>query len=198
MNRKGHPFLYKLTLVTMAITSPRLLLQSPSEVSPSSMLAYATRNEVFFAPWLPKRHPDFLTLPFQEKLLAARAQEMEAGREVTFYFSEQDTPHQIIGDLSFFGIIRGAMLSCLVGYKTDGNHLRQGYMREALQRGIDLVFDEMGLHRVEANIMPRNEPSVGLIKKLGFEYQGVAKRIIKINGVWEDHAQYVLLNQEID
>jgi ribosomal-protein-alanine N-acetyltransferase len=43
---------------------------------------------------------------------------------------------------------------------------------------------------VEANIIPRNAASIGLVKKLGFRYEGTAERYLRIAGVWEDHERW--------
>jgi ribosomal-protein-alanine N-acetyltransferase len=45
--------------------------------------------------------------------------------------------------------------------------------------------------------MPRNLRSRRVVEKLGFVEEGLAKQYLKINGVWEDHIHYVLLNDEV-
>ena len=39
-------------------------------------------------------------------------------------------------------------------------------MTEAVQKGIEIMFNEFGLHRIEANIMPKNKPSLRVVEKL--------------------------------
>ena len=60
------------------------------------------------------------------------------------------------------------------------------------------MFTEKRLHRIEANIIPRNIASIKAIEKAGFIYEGISKKYLNINGVWEDHLHYVLLNSEIE
>ena len=69
-------------------------------------------------------------------------------------------------------------------------------MIEALRAAIVIIFKELKLHRIEANIMPRNRHSMNLVKKLGFEYEGLAKKYLKINGKWEDHIHMTILNKD--
>jgi ribosomal-protein-alanine N-acetyltransferase len=69
-------------------------------------------------------------------------------------------------------------------------------MTEALTAVIEHAFTTMGLHRLEANVMPRNEASKGLLVKLGFHDEGIAKRYLQIQGRWEDHTHMVMLREE--
>ena len=65
---------------------------------------------------------------------------------------------RVIGTVAFNNIIRGAFLSCHLGYKLDKDEINKGYATEAIRKGIDIIFNYYGLHRIEANIMPRNTP----------------------------------------
>lgn len=60
-------------------------------------------------------------------------------------------------------------------------------MREALEAGLAWAFGELGLHRVMANYLPRNERSARLLERLGFEREGYVRRYLQIAGQWEDH-----------
>ena len=60
-----------------------------------------------------------------------------------------------------------------------------------------LAFGPLRLHRVEANIMPRNRPSLRVAEKLGFHSEGISPRYLAIQGVWEDHVHMVRLNEEL-
>ncbi|MDF2805036.1 MAG: alanine acetyltransferase [Anaerocolumna sp.] len=99
--------------------------------------------------------------------------------------------------ISFSNIVRGAFLSCHLGYSLDEQYINQGYVTEAIRTGIEVIFKEYKLHRIEANIMPRNLRSKKVCEKLGFKEEGLAKDYLKINGKWEDHIHMVLLNDEV-
>ena len=45
-------------------------------------------------------------------------------------------------------------------------------------------FDTLGLHRMEAAIVPRNVKSRRVAAKLGLRDEGVAERFLQIRGVW--------------
>lgn len=112
----------------------------------------------------------------------------------------------IVGQVSLNNISRGAFLSTAVGYWIAKPFARQGLMREGLTLAISLAFAPtasppplmagLGLHRVEANIMPRNRASIGLVKSLGFRYEGTAQRYLRIAGSWEDHERWAITVEE--
>ena len=79
-----------------------------------------------------------------------------------------------------------------------GDHAGHGYITEALRALVfDIAFGPLGLHRVEANVMPRNNRSIRVLEKLGFVQEGLARDYLRINGRWENHIHYVTLNREL-
>nr|WP_281201113.1 GNAT family N-acetyltransferase [Orenia metallireducens] len=95
-------------------------------------------------------------------------------------------------------MVRGCFQSCYLGYHLDKEEVNNGYMTEALEEAINFLFEEFKLHRIEANIMPKNNPSLRVVQKLGFYNEGLAKKYLTINGKWEDHIHMVLLNEEVE
>lgn len=62
---------------------------------------------------------------------------------------------------------------------------------------LDKVFNELNLHRIEANIQPENQSSIQLVKSNGFRYEGFSPRYLKINNQWCGHEQGGLLYDKI-
>jgi RimJ/RimL family protein N-acetyltransferase len=56
-----------------------------------------------------------------------------------------------------------------IGYALGRDHWGNGYIQEALQALITYAFDELNLHRLEADVDPRNAPSIRTLERLGFE-----------------------------
>ena len=63
---------------------------------------------------------------------------------------------------------------------------------------VEYAFQELRLHRIEANVMPRNRASLRVLEKNGFENEGLAKRYLQINGEWEDHIHMVIRNAAME
>jgi ribosomal-protein-alanine N-acetyltransferase len=100
----------------------------------------------------------------------------------------------ILGAINLNEIVRGPSQSCFLGYWIGASHARQGYMTEALQLALRHAFGTLRLHRVEANIMPVNRPSLALVKRAGFRREGYSPRYLKIAGRWADHERWALLS----
>ncbi len=105
-------------------------------------------------------------------------------------------PGRIIGQIGVSGIVRGAFQSCFVGYWIGQPFARHGYTTEALRLALRFAFRTLKLHRVEANIVPRNRASKALVKKLGLRYEGTSRRYLRIAGKWADHEHWAITVEE--
>lgn len=79
-----------------------------------------------------------------------------------------------------------------LGRRWQGN----GYIHEALSRLFDWVFGELGFRRLEADIDPRNLPSVRTVERLGFVREGLLRERWRVNGEVQDSVWYGLLARE--
>ena len=183
----------------LELTTDRLCLKVLGPDFAVQSLDYYTRNRAFLSEWNPIPPAEFYTLAYHQERLRNEINVMKEGRLVRFWiFKREDARFTTaIGNLAFNNIVRGAFQSCHLGYQLDQREVNQGFMTEALQRAITFAFDDMQLHRIEANVMPRNLRSSRVLEKLGFVEEGLARNYLKINGVWEDHIHYVMLNDNL-
>jgi ribosomal-protein-alanine N-acetyltransferase len=65
-------------------------------------------------------------------------------------------------------------------------------MNAGLRLILQTVFEDLKLHRLEANIQPENNRSIHLVKNNGFRKEGYSPRYLKINGVWRDHERWAM------
>ena len=73
-----------------------------------------------------------------------------------------------------------------IGYILHPDHWGRGYAREALTLVIDRAFEVHGLERIAADVDPRNEGSLALLRKLNFRETHRAERTWQIGGQWYD------------
>ena len=179
------------------IHTSRLTLKSLGEEDSRSVLDFYNRNKAFLRRWEPLRQDGFYTDAFQKLSLKLDRESQIKGDMFRFWiFKNGET--EIIGTVSLTHIVRGVFKSCFLGYKISEENEGKGYMYEALKSVIHFAFDTLKLHRIEANIIPTNERSIQLIKRLSFECEGVSKKYLKINGHWEDHMRFALINEKVD
>jgi ribosomal-protein-alanine N-acetyltransferase len=183
-----------MNALPVIIETERLLLQTPEIGFGGRVLSYLESNRQFFEPWTSKASPVYYTLRTQKELLKADMDFFTQGSQVHFYILTKTDSRRIIGDFTFSNIIRGPFQSCVLGYKLAQNENNKGYMTESLRSGINYMFREMQMHRIEANIIPRNKPSIRVIEKLEFKKEGLSEKFLQINGVWEDHLRYAKLS----
>jgi ribosomal-protein-alanine N-acetyltransferase len=83
-----------------------------------------------------------------------------------------------------------------IGYALGRAYWGQGYMREALQATLDYAFGVLDLHRIEADVDPRNAASIRTLERLGFQREGFLRERWQVNGEIQDALFYGLLRPE--
>ena len=74
----------------------------------------------------------------------------------------------------------------------------KGYMLEAVRGAVRFAFQDLRLHRVMANYVPRNRRSARVLRQAGFEIEGYARAYLCLNGRWEDHVLTAITNSDWD
>jgi ribosomal-protein-alanine N-acetyltransferase len=101
-----------------------------------------------------------------------------------------------VGEVSLGSVVRGPFQSAFVGYWIDEQEAGKGYVPEAVALTLRFGFEELGLHRIEAVIVPRNARSRRVAEKLQMRDEGVSRRFLQIRGAWEDHVRYAITVEE--
>lgn len=83
-----------------------------------------------------------------------------------------------------------------LGYVLTRERWGIGLMTEVMTKVIDFAFDELGLHRLEADTDTLNAGSLALLGKLGFQQEGVFRQRWKVYGEWQDSAMLGLLKPD--
>jgi RimJ/RimL family protein N-acetyltransferase len=81
-------------------------------------------------------------------------------------------------------------------YILDRSQWRKGYITEAAEAILDFGFGTLGLHRVWADCDPRNEGSVGVLRKLGFRLEAHFRENVFLKGEWCDTFIHALIDRE--
>jgi len=170
-------------------TGERVLIRKPTERDRDKYLAVRRENRAFLECWEPrppKGHDAFGPESFNRLLKFNRTKRY---RKMLICLCSTG---EIIGTVNFNGIAPEPFLSTTMGYWIARRHSKHGYMTEAIGLAVRHAFTTLGLHRVEANIMPNNKASLALIRKCGFRFEGLALRYLQINGRWADHERWTM------
>jgi len=103
-------------------------------------------------------------------------------------------------NLNFIGLIGLNMGiagsdSASVWFKIHLNYWHMGYTTEALKRTINFCFDDLKLHRVEANCSVENIASIKILEKSGMSLEGKIKKNISENKLVDNYS-YAIIDQE--
>jgi len=79
-----------------------------------------------------------------------------------------------------------------LGYSLAPAHQGRGLASEAVGAVVDALVDDLGVHRVEAALDPRNVASARLLENLGFDHEGTAISSMFFKGAWVDDTLYGL------
>ena len=190
-----------LRSVAPAETGPQLhgrqvMLRVPTLNDYGPWAELRAQSREFLTPWEPAWTRDELTKAAYRRRIRFYQREVreETGFAFFIYRSHDDC---LLGGLSLSQVRRGVTQSCTVGYWLGQPHTGQGYMSDALQTVIPFVFQTLVLNRLEAACLTRNTSSIRVLEKAGFQLEGLARKYLKINGVWQDHFLYAIVGDDL-
>ncbi|GES31521.1 GNAT family protein [Streptomyces angustmyceticus] len=83
-----------------------------------------------------------------------------------------------------------------IGYVFHPDHAGHGYATEASRALLKLGFEELHLHRVQAELDGRNTASARLLERLGMRREGHLRENEFLDGEWSDEVVYAMLARE--
>ena len=149
------------------------------------------RSRAFLTPWEPTWPGDDLTRASFRRRLRRNLQEIESNEAYPFLVFRDDD--LLVGGLTLGQIKRGVVQAATLGYWIGAPYAGKGFMSRAVRAVISFAFGTLRLHRIEASCLPQNVPSIRLLEHMGFTREGYARAYLRINGAWEDHLLYALL-----
>lgn len=180
------------------LTGPRVELRGLRADDWDEWRAVRTRSRDFLEPWEPLPEPGSPDPVTDREAFRARcgAWERQRAFDTAYGFGMFLRRGAFIGEVSLGSVQRGPFQSAFVGYWVDEHHAGHGFVPEAVVLTLRYAFEELGLHRVEAVIVPRNASSRRVAAKLALREEGVSERFLQIRGVWEDHMRYAITREE--
>ena len=108
----------------------------------------------------------------------------------------QNLDNKIVGAINLSQIFRKAFQNCYLGYSLGVHFTGKGYMTEAVNLVLQHAFENLKLHRVEANVQPHNSASIKVLQRCGFTKEGFSRKYLKIDDVWCDHERWAIIVED--
>lgn len=162
------------------------------------------RADDFDALYAIQSDPDVCRYLLYEPRSAERVQEVlerdsaatRLGEEGSFVQPAiRDGSGRLIGTM-YFKIASVPDRTAEIGWLLDPRFQGHGFAHEAASLLLDLAFGELGLHRVYAELDPRNAASVALCLRLGMRHEAHFRDHMWFKGDWADTGIYAVLEHE--
>lgn len=177
-----------------------MYLRAPSEDDREAFVALRRVSADSLRPWEP--HMDDAEEQFGDRSFDRLLDRLESESEAPFLI-HRTSGHEIVGYVGLGQIFRGPFRSCYIGYWIGDPFLGRGYGTFGVRACLDAAFAPegaggLGLHRVEANVVPTNHASIALIRRVGMRKEGFSPRYLEINGEWQDHERWAITVEDWD
>ena len=181
-------------VLTLPLDSPRLVLRRFAMTDADAFAAYRADPLVArYQDW----YQDWERSSLTEAATFIRRQRRQVpglpGRwtQIALALRESDV---LIGDCGVF--VDADTPQATVGITLARAFQGHGYATEALTALFDHLFQDGGLHRIAAEVDPRNRPSWRMLERLGMRREGHRLQSTWFKGEWCDDYLYALLQEE--
>ena len=179
--------------MSFLLTTTRLILRIEDSNKTLDILAFYQNNKDLFERFEPTRPENFYTEAYQRASISYEYSQIIKGKTLRYYIYLKEQPDTIIGSVNFFRMEHGPFSRASIGYKLDYAYHGKGYAQEACQAAIPVIFSNYHIHRIEARVATDNLPSIKLLERLDFRFEGIEYQSVEVNGHFTDHYRYSLL-----
>lgn len=153
------------------------------------------RNKLYWSVYEPLHRDDYYTTTVQREKIRESLMLSKEKREYSFGIFEHQTD-KMVGSVSLYSIKRMPFSSALIGYSMDESYIGKGIASEAVNLVKIFGFEHVQLNRIEAYVSPYNNGSIKVLEKNRFMQEGLLRKLLYINGIWQDHYIYASLTDE--
>ena len=142
-----------------------------------------------------KFHHNLVNPPTDEKSFTDFLKRNETETDRCFLIC-RNSDKAIVGGMCLSQIFRKAFQNAYLGYYLFEKFTGSGLMTEAVRLVLRYAFNELKLHRVEANVQPHNTDSIAVLQRCGFSKEGFSPKYLKIGGRWRDHERWAIIKED--
>lgn len=172
-----------------------LYMRPPQSRDYAPWAALRETSRDFLTPWEPTWPSDDLTRAAFRRRLRRHQEELERDESYSFFiFAERGDV--LLGGLTLGQIRRGVAQAATLGYWMGAPHAGKGHMSASVRALCRYGFEQLQLHRIEAACLLHNDASAHLLQNCGFRREGEARAYLRINGAWQDHLLFAILDTD--
>jgi RimJ/RimL family protein N-acetyltransferase len=172
------------------LKTSRLQLRAFGKADEQDLLTLISEKEVA-ATTLRIPHP--CTLHDVQAWLSTHQEEYQHGKTIRWAITHGQEGY-LTGGISLF--LNQAFQSAELGYWIGKPYWGRGYAFEAASRVVEFGFNQAGLNRIEAHYMDENQASARILQKLGMQYEGRHRQLIKKGEAFRDVYTYAILRSD--
>ncbi len=170
-------------MVALALRTDRTVIALPAVRDENDFLDAVRGSTALHHPWV--------SPPTDARTYRAYLERLERDDHYGFLI-RRDRDAVLAGVININSVVRGSFQSGYLGYYAFSAAAGTGLMAEALRAVAQHAFGALGLHRLEANIQPGNEPSLRLAQRCGFRREGFSPDYLMVDGAWRDHERWAI------
>jgi RimJ/RimL family protein N-acetyltransferase len=171
-----------IVAVKRDVNQAKIILREPTLADEKAFLAMASDSQSFHHPWV--KAPQ-TSAEYQEYV-----ERYQQSTHKSYLLCTEDK--QIAGVFNISEIVRGNFQNAYLGFYVAKAFAGQGLMSRGMKILLERAENELGLHRIEANIQPQNEASIRLVQNSGFKKEGYSPSYLKVDGRWCDHERWAI------
>ena len=149
-------------------------------------LEYYCLNKQHLEVWHPTTPKEFYTFKYQENKIKEQLKSVRNGNASQFVIFNKEK-NEMIGHCNYTKIKDN---KCWLGYSISKKYEGKSIMFEALKLTNAHVINNLNIKEIRAGILPHNERSIKLIKRLCFIYVGERDEL-EINGEIRTYDTYL-------
>jgi len=178
--------------------TPRMILRGLTAGDAPEFARMLEVSRTAWAPWMPSRSGGTTDADVFGQELERASRGLASGTHLRLAGFLDDG--RLAGLFSLNEIVRGVFESAYAGWSVSADQMGRGLGTEGVEALLDIAFEDppagLGLHRVQANIIPRNAASLRIAEKVGLRHEGLALRYLRIAGAWADHVMFAITREE--
>lgn len=169
------------------LVTPRLQLAALEPSDAHELWVSVESCRLYLEPWLPWV-PGITSSSAAHRYIESSVEDWDVSRALRFGVRERQR-RKLVGVVSLESLSHQNLAADL-GYWLRSDVGGAGLMTEAAGAVVLWAFRQLQANRLRVAASTENHRSLGVIRRLGFHFEGLARQAEYVNGRWLDHAVF--------